>query len=160
MVEDISPSPVGEILDQVFSRLGIDNKLRQLRVLKSWDEIVGKTLAQHSCPVAIRKGNLFVKVDSSPWLAQITYFKEKIISEFNRREGEKVIQDIYLRLGKIHARKRKRRSSPSLRNIHLDQEDLEWIERTVERIKDKHLKRALRRVLIKDRKLKKRGLST
>jgi len=152
---DNPPSPVGEILEEVLSRLGIDNKIKQLRILKHWKEIVGKTLARHSCPVTVRKGNLFVKVDSSGWLAQITYFKEKIISELNRKAGSEVIRDIYLSLGKVYPQRKKGKLAPNLRKIRLSQKDLNWIENTVKNVKDESLRELLRRILIKDKKLKK-----
>lgn len=160
MTDESSPRPVGEILDQLFSRLGIESRIKELRLLKYWEEIVGKAIAQHSHPVAIHKGNLFVKVDSSAWMAQITYFKEKIISEFNRREQDEIIKDIYLRLGKISPVKRKKQTGNGLRAISLQTADLKWIEKITSRLEDKNLKKVIRRILIKDKRLKKRRAST
>jgi len=137
MTREGFPSSVGEVLEKVFVRLGIDNKMRELNVLKSWDEVVGEHLSKHSQPITIRKGNLFVKVDSSAWLAQLTYFKEKIISEFNRRQGKEIIQDIHLRVGKIsQPQVKKRKTNSRLGKARLSKKDIEWIENTVSKIKD------------------------
>lgn len=155
MIRDSFPSPVGEVLERVFSRLGVDTKIRELQVLRAWSEIVGRHLNKHSKPVSIRKGNLFVKVDSSAWLAQITYFKEKIISEINRREGREVVKDIYLRVGKVsspHTHYRRKRTR--LIKTRLTRKDQKWIEEVLAKVKDESLRRTIQRVLIKDRQLK------
>ena len=88
------PSRVGDILQDLLSTFGIDKKIKQLNVLKLWSEVVGGTLSEHSQPVSIAKGNLFVKVDSSGWLSEFSHFKEKIILKFNNRYGEEIIKDI------------------------------------------------------------------
>jgi len=153
---DRPPAQVKDILDGLLSCLGIESKIKQMSVLKSWPDVVGKRISKHSCPVAIRKGNLFVNVDSSGWLAQLSHFKEKIILEFNQRQGEEIVKNIYFRIGKVpllspEDRKVKNRLS----KIKLNKEDEQWIDKTVKRIKDRKLKRLLKRILSKYKRLNK-----
>lgn len=155
MTKDNSPLPIGDVLERLLSQLGIDSKIRQMRILSCWKDIVGEKLSKHSQPFAIKKGNLFVKVDSSAWLAQISYFKEKIISEFNCKQGKEVIKDIYFRIGKIYPLSSRKKEKRGLRRIRLSEEDIKWINETLRSVKDEHLRKILKRILIKDKRLKK-----
>jgi len=101
MKRDGFPSPVDEVLRRVFRRRGISKKMKEMRVLGLWKEIVGKKIDRHTHPFSVKKGRLFVRVDNSGWLVQLTYLKDKIIAEFNKKEGGKPIKDIYFRLGEI-----------------------------------------------------------
>lgn len=93
------PSRIDEVLERTFKKLGISKKMKEQRTLKLWKEVVGERISQHTHPFRIRKGVLFVKVDSSAWLAQLGYLKEDIIYKLNRKGGTGVIKDIYFRLG-------------------------------------------------------------
>jgi len=156
MKTNSSPSCVDEILERVFTQLGIDKKLRELKVLRDWKEVVGKKIEKHTYPLRVKKGNLFVVVDNSGWLAQITYFKEKIISEINQRQGRKVIKDIYLRLGKISRRNiRGPAKNWRMKRMKLEGRELEKIKNKLNKVEDRTLRRILNRILVKDKKLKK-----
>ncbi len=156
MKRDNFPSSVDEVLERVFTQFGINTKLRELKALRDWKEVVGENIKKHTHPLRVRKGNLFIVVDNSGWLAQITYFKKKIISELNQKQGKEVIKDIYLRLGKV-----KHRDTPGsannwrIRRIKLEDWELREIENKLNKIEDEALRRILNRILVKDKKLKK-----
>lgn len=155
MIEEGNPpSRVGNVLQDLLCKFGIDSKIKQLHILKLWSKVVGESLSKHSQPVSISKGNLFVKVDNSAWLNQISYFKEKIIAEFNKIQGEIVVKRIYFRVGSIsvpqkHTSKRKKRK------VKLDQKELEWVHKTVTQIEDDDLKKTIERILLQYKKAQK-----
>jgi len=153
MKRDNFPSPVGEVLERVFKKIGIEQKIKELKVLNSWREVAGERIYKHARPFCIKKGTLFVKVDNSGWLTQLTYLKEKIISEFNKREGKEIVKDIYFRLGSIK-NKKKFSFIPSKR-IKLSKEEEEEIDNKLRSIEDDSLRRVLKRLLEKDIKVKK-----
>lgn len=160
MERDRFPSRVGWVLDRVFKNLDIDKKMRQLEALNRWREVVGDNINLHTRPLAIRKNSLFVLVDSSSWLAQLTYLRHKIISEFHRRYGEGVVENIYFRMGEVKkggsvkrgAPVKERKSGPKL-----PKREVERIEGVLGTVKDASLSQVLRRILIKDKKLSKGG---
>ena len=157
MERDNFPSPISKILERVFKKLSLKQKIEELKVLNSWREVVGEKIYKHSRPLSIKKGLVFVKVDNSGWLAELTYLKEKIISEFNKREGEEIIKDIYFRLGNI---KNKRKFySASSKMVKLSREEEEKINSSLNKIKNNSLRGVLKRILEKDAKLKKTRLT-
>ena len=148
------PSPVGEVLERVFNKLSIDKKLKELKALKLWEEVTGEKISRHSFPLFVRKGNLFVRVDSSGWLTQLTYLKPEIISRLNERLREGSIKNIYFRLGEVKKEKKGETKAPQVRII-LEKEELARIKERMKGVKNKSIQPVLSRILIKDRKLKK-----
>lgn len=62
-----------------------------------WQQIIGKNIERRTRPVAIKKGVLFVEVEDSVWLYQLTLLKDKLITDFNSHAGEALISDIMFR---------------------------------------------------------------
>lgn len=148
------PSSVGEVLERLFNKLSIDKKLKEVNALKLWEEVTGEKISRHSLPLFVRKGNLFVRVDSSGWLTQLTYLKREIISELNERLGEESIKNIYFRLGEVK-KKRKGEIKAAKVKIDLEKEELARIKEKLKGVKNKSLQPILSRILIKDKKIKK-----
>jgi len=148
------PSSVGEVLERLFNKLSIDKKLKEVNALKLWEEVTGEKISQHSLPLFVRKGNLFVRVDSSGWLTQLTYLKLEIISELNERLGRESIKNIYFRLGEVK-KKRKGKIKAAKVRIDLEKEELARIKERLKGIKNKSFQPVLSRILIKDKKIKK-----
>lgn len=156
MKRDGFPSPVSEVLDRIFSRRGIDKKMKEMSVLKLWKEVVGKKINKHTYPFSVKKGKLFVRVDNSGWLVQLTYLKDKIMAELNKKEGGKLINDIYFWLGEIKKSSEEKAKKPlPTERVKLERAELDEIEERLKGVKDKALHQILGRVLIKDKKLKK-----
>ncbi len=156
MKRDSFPSSVGEVLGRVFNRRGISKKMKEMSILGLWKEVVGKKIDTHTCPFWLTKGKLFVRVDNSGWLVQLTYLKDKIIAEFNKKETDKPIKDIYFRIGEIkNSTKGKSKKSLIAKRVKLEKTELDEIERNLRGIKDKTLCQIIERILIKDKKLKK-----
>lgn len=148
------PSSVGEVLERLFNKLSLDKKLKEVNALKLWEEVTGEKISQHSLPLFVRKGNLFVRVDNSGWLTQLTYLKHEIISELNERLGGESIKNIYFRLGEVK-KKRKRETKVARVKIDLEKEELARIKEKLKGVKNKSLQPILSRILIKDKKIKK-----
>ena len=156
MKRDNFPSPVSEVLKRVFSKFGVDKKIEETKVLRLWPEVVGKEINRHTHPFSIRGGNLFVRVDNSGWLVQLSYLKNKIISEFNKRQGQELVKDIYFRLGEIKkSKKEEGKSVLKEKKLKLEKSELDRIKKDLRGVKDRALHQVLRRILIKDKNLKK-----
>ena len=96
------PQPIGEILPKVISKLGLAQKVKEVELLRDWQEIVGEAIARHSQPVTLDKGHLTVNVDSSPWLSELErYSKQKILEKVQARLGKKAVRRIRFRIGTV-----------------------------------------------------------
>jgi hypothetical protein len=125
-------------------------------MLKGWADIVGEAVSRHCWPIRISNDSLLVGVDSSVWMAQLSYYKERIIERFNSKHGCN-LRNLHFRLD---------RREPSLhpgveasdggRTVVLDEGEIEWAYTLAARLGDEKLQEVLRRVLLEHRKHEKR----
>jgi predicted nucleic acid-binding Zn ribbon protein len=94
-----SLAPIQGILNQVIRQHGLEGKFREYQLLLQWEEIVGRTIAQHTYPETIRFKKLILRVDSPVWMQQLTFLKKDMLQKINETFREGMVQDIQLRLG-------------------------------------------------------------
>src|SRR5215510_6528872 len=58
----------GTVLPGVLSGLRMDARRAEAEVVKVWNGILDPAIVAHAQPTGLRKGTLFVNVDSSAWL--------------------------------------------------------------------------------------------
>jgi predicted nucleic acid-binding Zn ribbon protein len=89
-----SPERVKGILERVVKSLDLEKGLREHRAVSLWPEVVGEHVARSTRAVGVRKGTLFVEVESSTWMHQLVFLKPKVIERLNERLGGGTIGDI------------------------------------------------------------------
>ena len=90
----------GEALPKVLADLRIDSRRAEAEVVKVWNSLIDPTLTTHAQPAGLRKGTLFVTVDSSVWLSEIVRYRRKeILDRLQHSFGKNVIQKISYRVG-------------------------------------------------------------
>jgi len=158
MKRDGFSSSVPEVLKRVLVRRGMERRIKELWILPQWREIVGEKISKHTQPITVKKGNLFVRVDSSGWLTQLTYLKEKIISQINQREASNLIKNIYFHLGEIKESCSVRENIQSGKIMNkLDKKDWVKIRENLVNLKDSSLRKTVKRILIREIMSKKPG---
>jgi len=85
---------IQEVLNESLKELNIDGKIKEVRLLKSWEEIVGKTIAKYTKGLYINKKRLFVTLHSSVVRNELYMIKNGLIQRLNEIAGEEVIEDI------------------------------------------------------------------
>ena len=81
-------------LDVFMDYIGLDAKMQELKILDVWSDCVGKTIAQYSTPVELRKNKLLVRVENAAWRFELSMKKEEIISRLNNNFRKKQIKEI------------------------------------------------------------------
>lgn len=95
------PSPIGDILKDVFAKLDSKKVLFKEDIESFWREIVGEEAFKHSRPLAIRKEVLTVQVDSSGWMQELVMRKRNILKGLKRRLGKDKISEIHFKIGEF-----------------------------------------------------------
>ena len=85
-----------EAVDRVVDAYGLREKLDQQAVASLWDDLVGGMVARHTVAVKLRKGTLFVKVDSAPLRQELTFMREALAEKVNQRLGRTVVEKVQL----------------------------------------------------------------
>jgi predicted nucleic acid-binding Zn ribbon protein len=70
------------------------------QVVKAWNELLDPNITAHAQPVGLRKGTLFVNVDSSAWLSEIVrYRRREILERLQHTFGRALVVKISFRIG-------------------------------------------------------------
>ena len=85
---------LGDAIREFLHAYNLEEKLNEQRLMKSWESVVGRMAAKHTKSLYVRNRMLFVIIDSCALRNELSYSKEKIMSELNRETGAIVIEDI------------------------------------------------------------------
>ena len=84
----------------VLKELRIDTRRAEVEIVKVWNSLIDPNIVAHAQPVGLRKGTLFVIVDSSVWLTEIVRYRRKeILDRLQHSFGRDVIAKISYRVG-------------------------------------------------------------
>jgi predicted nucleic acid-binding Zn ribbon protein len=90
----------GELLPKVLTELRIDKRRSEAEIVKVWNQLLDPAITSHAQPTGLRKGTLFVSVDSSPWLSEIVrYRRREILERLQHSFGPDLICRISYRVG-------------------------------------------------------------
>jgi predicted nucleic acid-binding Zn ribbon protein len=89
-----SDRPLGEVLKELIETYRLEGKLNEMKVIHSWEKVVGDMIARHTKDLYIRNGKLFVKIDSPALKNELSYSTSTIIEKLNDEVGSKVIEEV------------------------------------------------------------------
>ena len=96
----LTAKPMTALLPGVLSSLRIDRRQAEAEVVKVWNQLLDPDVVAHAQPTGLRKGTLFVSVDSSVWLSEIVRYRRKeILDRLRHSFGRDLICKISFRLG-------------------------------------------------------------
>ncbi len=136
------------ILQGVARRQGFDTKLWEYRLQTNWPEVVGEVLAAHTSPSRIKFRKLYITVENSMWLHQLTFLKGSILEKIHSAIGQDLLTDIVFRVGEIPGMN----TSPTLEtplHPHVSPEALMAATEYSRVIEDQDLRNTFARVIAK-----------
>jgi predicted nucleic acid-binding Zn ribbon protein len=83
-----------EVITELLKTYRLQGGLNEVKLINSWEKLMGKMIANHTKEIYIIKTKLFVKLDSAALREELHFAKSKIIKMLNDEVGEKVIEDI------------------------------------------------------------------
>ena len=100
VARQFSARPAGSVVSRVLSDLRIDSRRAEAEIVKVWNGLLDPDIVAHAQPVGLRKGTLFVNVDSSVWLSEIVRYRRKeILDRLQHSFGRDLIAKISFRIG-------------------------------------------------------------
>lgn len=90
--EEISSS-----IERMFKNLGLDVKYKEVKLINSWETIMGKTIAQETEYINIKGKCLFLKIRSSILRSELSMMKQSLLQTLNRHAGEEIINKIIIK---------------------------------------------------------------
>jgi predicted nucleic acid-binding Zn ribbon protein len=89
------------ILAGLAKRLGLESRLLELRLQHDWRRIVGEPIASHTWPHHIRFKKLYLIVQNSVWMQQLTFLKPTLLAKLSAAAGPALVTEIVLRVGEL-----------------------------------------------------------
>jgi len=96
-MNDHNQKPIKELVDKMLRAYGLDQKLDEMSLIKSWETVVGKMISRHTTDIFFRDKTLFIELDSAPLKQELSYAKSKLIDKINSEAGKTMIEDIVIR---------------------------------------------------------------
>jgi len=89
-----SDRPIKDVLKELIETYHLEGKLNEVKVIHSWEKVVGEMIARHTKNLYIKDGKLFVKIDSPALKNELAYSSSLIIEKLNAEAGSKVMEEI------------------------------------------------------------------
>ena len=87
-------APLKSLMNDLFKSYHIKQKFDQTKLVTSWEQIMGKTIAGHTKKLFVKDRTLFVKLSSAPLKQELTYNKAKVIGLVNAEFEDAVIDNV------------------------------------------------------------------
>ncbi len=88
---------ISEIISALLKEQGLEGKLEENRLINSWEDLLGRSVAKVTRNIYIRERTLFVSLTSSVVRNELMMIRDEIIKRLNERAGRDVIDRIELR---------------------------------------------------------------
>lgn len=88
---------LAEVIGDYVSEMKIGRKLKEVSVVDSWENIVGKVIASKTTSVRFSKGILHVHIKSSVIRNELLMLRESLRSKLNEVAGEDIVKEIVIR---------------------------------------------------------------
>jgi predicted nucleic acid-binding Zn ribbon protein len=85
---------LGEALRSYIKEMRMERKLKEVDVVQSWEEALGKTIARYTRNIYLSKGILFVEVSSPVVKNELLMMREDIRKRLNDLAGEEMVTKI------------------------------------------------------------------
>lgn len=143
--------PLGDILERSLRKINLEVSSESGRLQRAWRKAAGPRIAAHTAARRLRNGALFVSVGSAPWLHQLQYLKEDLLSKVAAVLGPQAVREIRFSLGEIPQRlSPPLPAAPAPSPTVLRERDRRIIDESVASIADEELREILRRIMVRD----------
>lgn len=88
---------IRDIVNAILKQQGLDGKMAENRLINSWEELLGKSIANSTRDIYIRDKTLFVYLRSSVVRHELMMIRSELIKRLNEKAGANVINTIVLK---------------------------------------------------------------
>ncbi len=88
---------IDSLLQQFVKANGLEKGLAEYRLMKSWKDLLGITVAKKTKSLRIQNRKLYVTLHSSVVRNELSLMKDSLIPKLNEAAGMDVIDDVVLR---------------------------------------------------------------
>ncbi len=88
---------IGDAIREMLQTYRLEQRFDEATLIATWPEIVGDAIARRTRKVFIRKGILYVELNSSAMKSDFLLHKQHVLELLHQRFGKELITDISVR---------------------------------------------------------------
>lgn len=86
--------PLQAAIKEMLNTYNLTKKFDAASVIASWEKLMGKTIADRTGKIFMKKQVLFVEITSAPLKHELNMSKSKIIGIFEKEIGPGIVEEI------------------------------------------------------------------
>ena len=94
MARQSNDQTLKEAVDSMLKAYRLDDKLHQIKLIDSWEKVMGPTVSNRTVDIKIYSKKLFVVLNSASLRQELFQEREKILNLLNDEAGATVIEEI------------------------------------------------------------------
>ena len=153
MKKEDSLQDLKSLLQSIVSGMEGAPLQEQLRIRDMWEAVVGPHIAKKASPEGVKNGILFVSVESSVWMQELTFMKQQILERLTQSCESSGVKDIRFKLGKISQRMGTYDDEMA---PELNEEEQAMIKKQTANVEDEEIRASLQSLFSTDLKNKKK----
>ena len=88
---------IADVIKSYLKESQIEGKLKEVQVVNSWEDLVGKTIARRTNRIYIKNKKLYLHMSSSIVKNELLMLRETIREKINNQAGEEIVKEIVLK---------------------------------------------------------------
>jgi predicted nucleic acid-binding Zn ribbon protein len=88
---------LAEAIQDYIKEMNLGPKLKEISILNSWEDMVGKAISSRTNKVCIKDRVLIVHLNSSVVRNELMMIREALREKLNNQAGEEIIKEIILK---------------------------------------------------------------
>lgn len=96
-MKDHNQKSIKQAINDAFNTINIKQKIAETRLISTWENVMGKTIAKHTRKLYISKGTLFIYLDNPALKNELTYSRERILELVNESAGEALVREVVIK---------------------------------------------------------------
>lgn len=85
---------LGDAINQFLEKNNLQSKINEVKLLETWEVLVGKAIKSHTIELFIKDKTLYVKVDSSVVRQEINFMRRRLADKINKAFNSNIIEQI------------------------------------------------------------------
>ena len=86
--------PLSDVLRDYINENQIGRKLKEVDIVQSWEELLGRTIVYYTRNVSLKNRILFVEISSPVVKNELFMMREEIKRKLNEKAGEELVDKI------------------------------------------------------------------
>ena len=89
--------PLKNLVDKLLRAYGYQDQLDEIELVKIYEQLVGKMIANHTKEIYFKNKIIYVKLDSAALKQELSYAKEGLVTQLNQALGRRIVEQMIIK---------------------------------------------------------------